>query len=147
MKTSAILLISALFFYFFFTSTKGALESTLIATSSKAAVHNSSLSGSLFAVSNKKKHRRVSPDFKYKVIKTDCGGTGATYTVEIVKPGKYAFLWEANGLHAGHGISTYCLCGDYVKVRVMRLSDGLQKYTSLRLQNCLVRNAPNAAEE
>lgn len=123
------------------------MESTLIATSSKAAVHNSSLSGSLFAVSNKKEHRGVSPDFKYKVIKTDCNGTGATYTVEIAKPGKYAFLWEANGLHAGHGISTYCLCGDYVKVRVMRLSDGLQKYTSLRLQNCFIRNAPNAAEE
>ncbi len=147
MKTSAILLISAMSFYFFLTSTKGALESTLIATSGKAAVHNSSLSGSLFAVSNKKEHRRVLPDFKYEVIKSDCAGTGATYTVEIEKPGKYAFLWEANGLHAGHGISTYCLCGDYVKVRVMRLSDGLQKYKSLRLQNCLVINAPDAAVE
>ncbi len=147
MKTSAILLISAMFFYFFLTSTKEALELTLIATTNKATVHNSSLSGSLFAVSNKKDHRRLSPDFKFKVIKTDCAGTGATYTVEIEKPGKYAFLWEANGLHAGHGISTYCLCGDYVKVRVMRLSDGLQKYKSLRLQKCLEKNAPDAAEE
>lgn len=83
------------------------------------------------------------PGIQFDVIKSDCNSTGATFTVEIDNPSKYAYLWEANGKHAGHAMSTYCLCGDYAKVRVMRLSDGIQAYKTIRLRECLVKNAPN----
>ncbi len=145
MKSSTILLLCTLFFLCFFIAVKGALEPTLIAASNRATVQTASFSSSLFAVGNKKHHRHESPGFQFEVIKSNCAGSGSTYTVDISNPNLYSYLWEANGRHAGHGISTYCLCGDYVKVRVMRLSDGLQVFKTLRLQNCWVKNAPEAA--
>ncbi len=79
---------------------------------------------------------KLSNSFSFNLIATPCytGGTG--YRVQISQPQKYAFLWEVNGQHGGHQMSIDCACGEYAKVRVMRLSDGLQITRTVRLGKC-----------
>ena len=75
--------------------------------------------------------------FYFALITSHCIAGGIGLTVDIENPSEYAFLWEVNGNHGGHEISTLpCLCGDSATVHVMRLADGVSISKSVALPGC-----------
>jgi hypothetical protein len=74
--------------------------------------------------------------FNFKVAATPCFSGGTSYSVQIAQPQKYAYAWEVNGNNGGHRMNIECACGNYAKVRVMRLSDGLQATRTIKLGKC-----------
>ncbi|MBK9013776.1 MAG: hypothetical protein IPM82_06640 [Saprospiraceae bacterium] len=74
--------------------------------------------------------------FDYNIISSFCYADGLSLGVNIAYPKKYTYLWEINGGPGGHNITVDCVCGSYAKIRVMRLSDGLQVSKIIFLPKC-----------
>lgn len=75
--------------------------------------------------------------FNFNLIASHCIAGGVGLSVDIENPSEYAFLWEINGGHGGHDMSTLtCLCGDSATVYIMRLADGVSISKSIALPPC-----------
>ena len=79
---------------------------------------------------------KINDLFDYNIISSFCYADGLSLGVNIAYPKKYTYLWEINGGPGGHNITVDCVCGSYAKVRVMRLSDGLQVSKTMSLPKC-----------
>ncbi len=79
---------------------------------------------------------KMQQGFSFNIAVSPCYAGGTGFRVQIAQPEKYAYLWEINGSHGGHQMNIDCACGNYAKVRVMRLSDGLQVTRTIKLGKC-----------
>lgn len=79
---------------------------------------------------------KMQQGFGFNIAASPCYAGGTSFRVQIAEPKKYAFTWEVNGSHAGHQMNIDCACGNYAKVRVQRLSDGLQVTRTIKLGKC-----------
>ena len=80
---------------------------------------------------------KQSPTFSFTLMTSHCIAGGVGVTVDIENPSEYTFLWEVNGNHGGHDISTLpCLCGGTATVHVTRLADGVSMSKSIVLPVC-----------
>ncbi|MBI1227542.1 MAG: hypothetical protein GC192_20080 [Bacteroidetes bacterium] len=84
----------------------------------------------------KKAMIKIAPDFDFQIIANTCFAEGVSLNIKIDKPQDYAYIWEVNGSHGGHQMNQDCICGDYAKVRVMRLKDGKQVTRTIKLPSC-----------
>ncbi len=74
-------------------------------------------------------------DFDLLWIPCFAGGFSLEVSAEPNELG-YAYLWEVDGMHAGHKKSIQCACGTLAKVRVTRLADGAIKTKTSKLTPC-----------
>lgn len=72
--------------------------------------------------------------FDVNLVVSPCFATGAT--VQARTPAaveNYAFLWEVDYQPAGHYYKLNCICGELIKVKVTRFSDGASVTRSISL--------------
>jgi hypothetical protein len=77
--------------------------------------------------------KKINKGFYFDIKSVTCFGGGNSLYVAIEKSNNYSFLWEIDGKHGGHQMNLECIQGEYAKLRVMRLSDGLQMTRTVRL--------------
>ncbi len=82
-----------------------------------------------------KNMNKINKGFYFDIKSVTCFAGGTSLYVSIDKSNNYAFLWEIDGSHGGHQMNQECISGQYAKLRVMRLSDGLQMTRTVRLPN------------
>ncbi len=80
-----------------------------------------------------KAFKKINKGFYFDIKAVTCFAGGTSLYVAIEKSNNYAFLWEIDGQHGGHQMNQECIYGEYAKLRVMRLSDGLQITRTVRL--------------
>ena len=67
----------------------------------------------------------------------NCFAGGISVSVNIENPKEYTFLWEVDGNHGGHDVSTLpCLCGTTAKVYITHLETGAMLSKSIALPSC-----------
>jgi hypothetical protein len=77
--------------------------------------------------------KKINKGFYFDIKSETCFAGGTSLYVAIEKSNNYAFLWEIDGKHGGHQMNQECISGEYAKLRVMRLSDGMQLTKTIRL--------------
>jgi hypothetical protein len=117
MKPSFVMIIGLLSMVFLFTNNSSAQDSKKQPFAEKAM-------------------NNLNKGFYFSIKSVTCFAGGTSLYIAIEKSNNYAFLWEIDGSHGGHQMNQECICGQYAKLRVMRLSDGLQMSQTVGLPSC-----------